>query len=282
MNEKYINISLYLKQAAAYIPEIIFSVILLCITWYVARVAGHLVQLTFTKTNVKPALVEFLQKVLSFTVWVCGILLAASIIFPSVTPAKVITALGFGSIAVGLAFKDIFENFMAGVLILLREPFKLKDYIQVDNIIGSVERITIRDTYLKDLDGQRVVVPNAKLFKNDVIVLTYENKRRVSIVCGIAYGEDVQEVKDILLKKIKEQSTVSKSHPVEVRADHFGDSSVNLRIYWYTDSTPEGVRVSIDEIITVIKATLDDKGIEIPFPYRTLTFKNTPNFNIKP
>ena len=282
MNEKYINITLYLKQGLGYIPEIIFSVVLLCVTWYLTRLAGNLVQITFTKTKLKPALVEFIQKVLSFTIWICGILLAASIIFPSVTPAKVITALGFGSIAVGLAFKDIFENFMAGVLILLREPFKLKDYIQIDNITGSVEQITIRDTYLKDLDGQRVVVPNGRLFKKDVIVLTHEPKRRVSVVCGIAYGEDIQETKDILLQVIKQQKSVSKSYPVEVRADHFGDSSVNLRVYWYTDSTPEGVRLSVDEVITVIKQTLDAKDIEIPYPYRTLTFKEIPNLNIKP
>ena len=266
MSENYNNTTLYLKQAVGYIPEIILSVILLCATYYLGRLSSNLVQFTFKKTHLKPALVEFIQKIFAFTIWICGILLAASIIFPSVTPAKVITALGFGSIAVGLAFKDIFENFMAGVLILLREPFKLKDYIQVDNIVGSVERITIRDTYLKDLDGQRVVVPNAKLFKNDVIVLTHENKRRISVVCGIAYGEDLQKTKDILLKEIKKQKTGSKSHSVEVRADHFGDSSVNLRIYWYTDSTPEGARVSVDEIITAIKQTLDAEGIEIPFP----------------
>ena len=110
MSENYNNTTLYLKQAVGYIPEIILSVILLCATYYLGRLSSNLVQFTFKKTHLKPALVEFIQKIFAFTIWICGILLAASIIFPSVTPAKVITALGFGSIAVGLAFKDIFEK----------------------------------------------------------------------------------------------------------------------------------------------------------------------------
>jgi small-conductance mechanosensitive channel len=263
-------------------PEIIISIVIIGFTFALTKLSSKIVATSMHRMHLKHALIEFVQTILSFLIWLCGILLVTSLLFPSVTPAKILTTLGFGSIAVGFAFKDIFENFMAGVLILLREPFKIKDFIEVTGIIGSVEKITIRDTYLIDLDGQRVVIPNATLFKNNVTVLTYKNTRRITIVCGIAYSEDVTTAKKLLLKEIKKLKTVSKEDPLEVRADHFGDSSINLKIYWYTQADPKSVRISIDEVVTQVKRTLDDAKIEIPFPYRTLVFKNLPKININP
>ena len=95
-----------------------------------------------------------------------------TIIFPGITPAKILTVLGLGSIAIGFAFKDIFENFLAGILILFREPFQIQDFIECEGIEGFVEDITIRDTHIRRVDGQRIVIPNAMLFKNPVYVRT--------------------------------------------------------------------------------------------------------------
>lgn len=270
----------FFQQVLSILPGLFFSLIIIGLTYYISKISNRMVNKSMQRMQLKPALIEFIQTLIAFFIWVCGLLLVASILFPSVTPAKILTALGFGSIAVGFAFKDIFENFMAGVLILLREPFKIHDFIEVGGIIGSVEKITIRDTYIKDLDGQRVVIPNAKLFKNDVTVLTHRDKRRVCIMCGIAYHEDISKVKELLLKEVKKLKTVSKEHPLEVRADHFGESSVNLKIYWFTQSNPEDVRVSIDEVVTKVKSVLDKAKIEIPFPYRTLTIKSIPKITV--
>ncbi len=270
----------FFQQVLSILPGLFFSLIIIGLTYYISKISNRMVNKSMQRMQLKPALIEFIQTLIAFFIWVCGLLLVASILFPSVTPAKILTALGFGSIAVGFAFKDIFENFMAGVLILLREPFKIHDFIEVGGIIGSVEKITIRDTYIKDLDGQRVVIPNAKLFKNDVTVLTHRDKRRVCIMCGIAYHEDISKVKELLLKEVKKLKTVSKEHLLEVRADHFGESSVNLKIYWFTQSNPEDVRVSIDEVVTKVKSVLDKAKIEIPFPYRTLTIKSIPKITV--
>ena len=86
------------------------------------------------KIRFKPVLADFLSTLISGFIWISGILISCGILFPSITPGKILTALGLGSIAVGFAFKDIFENFIAGVLIILREPFKIGDIIEVDNV----------------------------------------------------------------------------------------------------------------------------------------------------
>ncbi len=279
--EKFDSLFEYFESFSHILPELFFVLVVLIATFFISKLMNFVVKTSFSRTRLKKPLIEFMQKIIIFLVWLAGILFSASILFPSVTPAKVLTALGFGTIAIGFAFKDIFENFMAGILILIREPFKIKDCIEVDGLTGFVNKITIRDTYIKDLDGQRVVVPNAKLFKNIVTVQTFDKFRRVIVDCGIAYSEDVESAKKLLLNEIKKLESVSQDHPIEVRADNFGDSSVNLKIYWYTGSHPESVRISVDEVVTHIKKILDDAKIEIPFPYRTLTFQKTPEFKVK-
>ncbi|WP_342347861.1 mechanosensitive ion channel family protein, partial [uncultured Nitrospira sp.] len=206
-------------------------------------------------------------------IWIVGILIAAIIIFPSLTPGKILTGLGLGSIAIGFAFKDIFENFLAGILILLREPFQLGDFIECQELEGYVEEITIRDTHIRQTDGQRVVIPNSLLFKNPVTVRTDRDLRRVTIMCGIAYGEDVNTGREVIRHALEGLSTVNQEKDIQIFAQGFGASSIDFEVTWWTGSRPVDIRKSKDKVVAAVKQALDSAGIEIPFPYRTLTFK---------
>lgn len=202
-----------------------------------------------------------------------GLLVATITLFPTLTPAKVLTALGLESIAVGFAFKDIFENFFAGILILFREPFQLNDFIECQNFEGFGEEITIRDTHIRLTEGQRVVMPNAMLFKNPVTVRTDQDWRRVSITCGIAYGEDVDEGRAVIKKALQGLESVDQEKDIQIFAKEFGSSSIDFEVTWWTGARPLDIRASKDKVVGAVKKTLDEAGIAIPFPYRTLTFK---------
>ena len=190
-----------------------------------------------------------------------------------------LTALGLGSIAIGFAFKDIFENFMAGVLVLIREPFQIGDFIEVDGTRGFVHFVSIRDTIIYTLDDDKIVVPNGILFKNKLTVFTDKEKRRLKVVCGVAYGEDVATSQKVIMDAVKKLDSISQDDPIEVNAVEFNSSSIDFEIYWYTNSDPEANRKSVAEVVTAVKKALDDAGIEIPFPYRTLVFQNELNVN---
>ena len=199
-----------------------------------------------------------------------------TIVFPSLTPAKALTALGLGSVAIGFAFKDVFENFLAGILILLREPFALDDFIECSGIEGQVSEITIRDTHIRQTDGQLVVMPNAILFKQPVTVRTSQNLRRAEITVGVAYDEDVDAARDVIYDAVVAVDMVRDDvRDVQVFAKEFGASSVDYQVTWWTGSRPVDIRASRDKVVASIKRALDDAGIEIPFPYRTLTFKDS-------
>ena len=254
------------------LPRIGVAVAVLLLGWIVAKVGHALVRRVGRR--MRQNLVEVLQLLISVGVWLVFGLIALTIVFPSITPGSALATLGLGSVAIGFAFKDTFENFLAGILILLREPFKIGDFVECDGLEGKIESITIRDTRIRQTDGQLVVMPNHELFQNPVIVRTDQDLRRTSIIVGVAYGEDVDQSRDVIRHAIETVDSVRNDvKDVQVFAKEFNSSSIDFEVAWWTGSTPLDIRSSRDQVVAAIKRALDEAGIEIPFPYRTLTFK---------
>ena len=255
------------------VPLIVAGVALVFITWATATVATRIAEGLLKRSRLRSSLQDLIRQVLYACVWVAGLMIAAIVVFPGMTPTKVLTAFGLGSIAIGFAFKDIVENFFAGVLILWRFPFNSGDFIECNTIAGRVESTTIRMTTIRQVDGRLVVVPNAMLFKNPVSVLTSLASRRITVFCGVAYSEDVDDAREVIRKAVASCDTISQNRPIQIFAHEFADSSINFEVTWWAGSTPEELRKSRDEVIAAVKRGLDKAQIEIPFPYRTLTFK---------
>lgn len=261
----------------ASLPQILIAIAVLTITWFVTRSVNKIWSNIAEKMNLRNSLEELFRKLSVIAIWIVGAMIAAMTVFPDFTPAKLLTIIGLSSIAIGFAFKDVFENFLAGILILLREPFALKDFVECQGIEGQVEEITIRDTRIRQTDGQAVVLPNAMLFKNPVTVRTAQKLRRLTVMCGVGYGEDVDKSRKIIRKAVEGLDTVDKDRPIQIFAQSFGASSIDFEVTWWTGSTPLEIRESRDKVIAAVKRALDDAGVEIPFPYRTLTFKEPLN-----
>lgn len=262
------------NELVALSPNIVAAVALIILTWLIARGLRMGMRRTLSRARkMRPALKDALIALASTAVWITGLLLAVTVALPGLTPAKLVAALGIGSLAVGLAFKDIFENYLAGLLILLRKPMRIGDFVECEDIEGWVESIRFRDSYIRRTDGVLVMVPNAFIYKNPVRVMTDLDLRRARIEVGIAYGESVSEGRAVIEKAMEDLKTVNYERPVQVFAKGFGSSSIDFEVVWWTGSKPVDIRRSRDEVVDSIKTALDDAGIEIPFPYRTLTFK---------
>lgn len=258
----------------AVLPQIVLSLLFVLFVWLVVKVVNWTVPRTLRRARMRRALIDVIMMLLTVSIWLFGILIAVTIAFPTITPGKALTALGVGGVAIGFAFKDVFENFLAGVLLLIREPFSIEDFIDCEDIEGQVEEITIRDTHVRQTDGQLVVAPNAMFFKNPVTIRTARDVRRTTIICGIAYGEDVDAAREVIAQAVRNVDAVRDDvRDVEIFAQEFADSSINFEVNWWTGSRPIDIRSSRDKVVAAVKRALDDAGIEIPFPYRTLTFK---------
>ncbi|WP_082859377.1 mechanosensitive ion channel family protein [Microbulbifer sp. Q7] len=257
----------------AHIPFFIASVLMLVLTWIIATFVGKAARRFARKTTRKPSLQDLLVRLTRIFIWVLGVLITAMVLFPGLTPAKALGGLGLLSVAVGFAFRDIFENFFAGILILWRFPFEAGDVIKCEGVEGRVEAVEVRNTAIRRTTGELVIVPNLFLFKNPCEILTDRNKRRITIIAGIAYGEDVSTAVEVIKAAVGECETVKEDEPIQIFPQGFGDSSVDIEVTWWAGSTPFEERRSRGEVVTAVKRALDEAGIEIPFPYRTLTFK---------
>ena len=256
-----------------HIPFFIASVIMLVLTWALATIAGKFARRFARKTTRSPSLQDLMVRLTRIFIWLIGLLFTAMVLFPGLTPARALGGLGLLSVAVGLAFKDMFENFFAGILILWRFPFEAGDVIKCENVEGRVEAVEVRNTAIRRTTGELVIVPNLFLFKNPCEILTDRNKRRITIIAGVAYGEDVATAVDVITAAVTQCETVRDDEPVQIFPQGFGDSSIDIEVTWWSGSTPLEERRSRGEVVTAVKRALDEAGIEIPFPYRTLTFK---------
>ncbi len=221
----------------------------------------------------RESLKDLVLRFISMAIWTLGILFAAMILFPGLTPSKALGALGLVSIAVGLAFKDIFENFFAGILLLWRFPFEKGDFIECEGLEGRIEEIMIRMSMIRKTTGELVVLPNSFLFKNPVDVLTNKPHRRITVQVGIAYDEEVEPALAVIEEAVKSCETVLNDMPIQIWPVGFGASSIDIDMTWWAEPTPVDQRRSRGEVVTAVKSALDKAGIEIPYPYRTLTMK---------
>ncbi len=208
------------------LPNIAVAIVVLVVVWFLAKLLKRLAAKGLEATHTRNALIQLVTTLVSVVVWILGILITMAILFPSVEPASILTALGVGGIAVGFAFKDIFENFIAGAMIMLRKPMRIGDFINCEGVEGEIEEIMIRDTYVRQTDGQLVLVPNSMLYKNPVYIRTDQKLRRFEITAGVGYDVDVDEARKVIHAAVESLDVVSSEKPVQVFAKEFNSSSV--------------------------------------------------------
>lgn len=261
-----------LKDAISHLPNIAAGVGILLLTWLMSFVFQVAVPKLLDRGKWRTSLKELMITLGKAVIWLTGFMVAAMILFPGLTPSKALGAAGLASVAIGLAFKDIFQNFFAGILLLWKFPFEPGDFIECGDIRGRVLETELRLTTIRKLSGELLVVPNAHLVGNPIEVLTDRDLRRIHLVIGVAYGEDVAGAIKVLKKALESCDSVDPSKPAEVFAASFGASSVDLDVLYWTGSKPREQRESRSEVVVALKSALDNAGIEIPFPYRTMTF----------
>ena len=257
------------------LPSLAIALLVILLTWIIARFAVRISDMIVGRTEIRASLKNLIDTVVRITIWVVGLFVAAIVVMPDLTPASLLAGLGIGAVAIGFAFQDIFENFFAGILIMLREKMRIGDVIECEGITGKVEHISLRETHVRKLSGELTVVPNSILFKNPVEILTDFEQRRHEIVVGVSYDSNLDHAADVIRRAVENVDDVLASKGIDIFACAFNSSSVDFTVRWWAGASPRAGWESKDKIVRAIKAALDEAGIEIPFPYITHTFKET-------
>jgi small-conductance mechanosensitive channel len=181
--------------------------------------------------------------------------------------------LGISGVAIGFAFRDILQNFLSGILILLTEPFEIDDQIVFKGFEGTVEHIQTRATTIRTYDGRRIVIPNAELFTNSVTVNTAFESRRLQYDVGIGYGDDIDEAKRLMLEAMRETEGVLNDPSPDAIVMELAGSTVNIRARWWIKPPRRAESLELqDRVLTAIKRKLTANGIDLPFPTQQILF----------
>ncbi len=264
-----------LADFMARVPYFIVAMAVILVFWLISIIFKAFVTKLLVRTQSHRNLIRVFQRIGGALILFIGFMIAMVIAIPGFTPAKLIGALGIGSVAIGFAFKDIFQNLLSGILLLLSEPFRIGDQIVSGEFEGTVEDIQVRATTIRTYDGRQVVIPNSQLYTSALTVNTAYKRRRLQLTVGIGYDDDIRQAQAAILQALDAATTVSKLAEPSVIATEFGASSIDLIVRWYIDNGTQANKVaSIDEVLIATKASLDKVGVNIPFPIRTLDFSD--------
>lgn len=259
-----------LGQVIEAIPGFALALVLLFITRFAANLVQRIISRVAANLLRSRSLKALLMQTSFVGTWVIGILMASVTAFPGLGLGDIIALLGLGSVAIGFAFQDIFKNFLAGILLLLQEPFQLGDQIVVNDFEGTVQNITLRSTQIRTYQGEDILLPNSLVFTSPVHVLTAQQTRRTDLSLGLDYNTPLKQALQVLDNAVSKVSAVQRSPEPRISITGFGDSSIDFVIRYWTASSAQQVDQARTEVILSIKAACDRANFSIPYPIRSV------------
>jgi len=255
------------------LPNIALGLVLFALFWFTSGVVRRSVQALAERAGQPAGIALVFGRLAGWVILTLGVLVALTVVFPTLTAASLFGALGVSGVAIGFAFKDIFQNLLAGLLILITRPFRIGDQIVSGEHEGTVEDIQVRATLLRTYDNRRVVIPNSELYTNRVIVNTAYDRRRLAVTVGIGYGDDIAQAKRIILDTLAGVEEIRRDPAPTVLVRELADFSVNLEVrYWIDPPIRREVVESQDRVLESLKPALIAAGIDLPLPTQQVLF----------
>jgi len=262
--DKYLDI--IMNWLSVYSLKVVAAILVLIIGKWIAHKISKILGVLLEKNKVDVTLVGFLSNIIYYTLMIVVMIAAAGQL--GINTTSFLTIVGAAGLAVGLALKDSLSNFASGVMLILFRPFKVGDVITTGGITGKVNEISIFTTIINTPDNQRVIVPNGGITSNVITNVTANPTRRVDMVFGIGYDDDIAQAKKILMDLLEADSRVLKDPAPTVAVSELADSSVNFIVRpWVKTEDYWDVRLGLTE---KVKVTFDQAGISIPYPQQDL------------
>lgn len=257
----------------AMLPNIVVAILILVIFIFVAKAVRGLSNKLLGKISHNRAVISLFNTIIYIAVVATGLFIALGVLDLTQTVTTLLAGVGILGLALGFAFQDIAANFISGVLIAFRQPFKVGDIVENEGYLGTVTNINLRTTTVNTFQGLEILIPNKNLFQNVVINYTRTQDRRVDLGVGVSYGDDLRKVRQITIDAVSKLQSIDQSREVTLFYNEFGDSSINFSVrFWAkTPRQPDYLQAQSDAIIAIQEA-YNEHDIMIPFPIRTLDF----------
>jgi small conductance mechanosensitive channel len=242
--------------------NIALAIVVFIVGRLIAKGLVKVLERILVRAKVDTMLVEFIGSIAGAALFLFVII--ASLDMLGVNTTSLIAMLGAAGLAVGLALQGSLQNFASGVLLIIFRPFQVGNFIEAGGISGTVEKITIFNTIMLTPDNREIIVPNGAVYGGTITNISARNTRRVDMVFGIGYGDDIKKAKDILMQAMESDERILKDPAPMVAIAELADSSVNFVVRpWVNAADYWGVKFDFTE---KIKLSFDQNGVSIPFP----------------
>ena len=252
-----------------YTPKVVLAIVTLFAGLWIISILIHLVEKGMKHGKVEISLRKFFKSLIKILLKI--MLLISVIAMLGINTTSFVAVLAAAGFAIGMALQGSLGNFAGGILILFFKPFKVGDYIDAQGHQGVVDAIQILNTTLKTTDNKVVVIPNGALSNGSMVNYTKEKTRRVDMVFGIGYDDDIKKAKTVLETIVKSDKRILKDPIHQIVVGNLGESSVDFKVRVWT-KTEDYWDVYFDMQETV-KLTFDKNRISIPYPQRDIHMK---------
>jgi small-conductance mechanosensitive channel len=256
-------------QFGEFLPRLALGALIFIIAWIASRWIARLVRRSMQRSGRDPELIVLLSLLARWGVLVLGIVIAAEITTEG-TLGSLVAGLGIAGFTIGFALQDVAKNFVAGILLLMQQPFGIGDTIEVASYLGKVQAITLRTTELRTLDGRFVLIPNGDVFTSAVVNFSRAKQRRIELTIGVAADSDLDKVARVTLATIGGIAGVLEDPTPKVAFDNFGDSTIDFTLYYWVDTEVADVVDARDEGVRTLKSAFEREDIELPYPTLTV------------
>jgi len=252
------------EQTVLFGPKILFAIAILVIGNWIAKLISRAIRRSLERRKIEASLVGFLTSIIHAALVAFVIIAALSKV--GIQTTSFVAIIGAAGLAIGLALQGSLSNFAAGVLIIIFKPYKVGDYVVAGGAEGSVEDIGIFTTTVVTLDNRTQIIPNAVATSGVIENYTRRGTRRLDLVAGVSYGDDISKVKKILQEILDEESRILKDPTPTIGLMEMADSSINFAFRpWVKVEDYWDLFFDLQERI---KIRFDEEGITIPFPQR--------------
>lgn len=267
------KLTTWLQELIKLLPNILLAAVVFVLGLFLAKLIKKLSGKLIAKVSRNRTLNNLFISIIY--IFVIGVVLftVLSILKLDKAVTSILAGAGILGLALAFAFQDIAANFISGVFISFRRPLHIGDIVKISDYMGKVQEINLRDTTIKTFQGQMVIIPNKDVFQNPIENYSLLKKRRMDLVVGVSYGEDLQRVKEVTMGAVQDLANLSSDEETTFFYQEFGDSSINFVIRLWVDSPEQPVFLQVcSDAIMRIKKAYDKNDIVIPFPIRTLDF----------
>jgi len=271
----------WMESAITILPNIVVALLIAIAFGFIARIVGNIAGTVMRRTFESRQIAGLLTSIVKSLVLVAGIFIALDFVGLKGTVTSLLAGAGIIGLAIGFAFQDMTENFIAGIAMGIRKPFEIGDVIKAEGVFGNVKSINLRNTLVETFYGQLEVIPNKILFRNILTNYSTLGKRRIEVPVGISYADDIEKAGKVIVEAMKDKEYVIINDETAVYAESFGDSSINL-VLWFWISYPgeHGFMDVRHDAVCTVKTVLEENDILIPFPIRTLDFNSKGSDNL--